>query len=157
MTDSQVSQDTAAGVISRVTGPLVRATGMSKAKLYEVVRVGEERLMGEIIELHGDEAAIQVYEETAGIAPGDPVFRTGRVMSVALAPGLLESIYDGYRDHLKTLKRLHKVSTLNEVLRLTQLTLVSSGISNQRSKLVTLLLEVTSLVRYKKLQLSNTR
>ncbi len=104
MTDSQVSQDTAAGVISRVTGPLVRATGMSKAKLYEVVRVGEERLMGEIIELHGDEAAIQVYEETAGIAPGDPVFRTGRVMSVALAPGLLESIYDGIQRPLKDIE-----------------------------------------------------
>ncbi len=67
---------------------------MSEAKLYEVVRVAEEKLMGEIIELHGDEAAIQVYEETAGVSPGDPVYRTGRTMSVALAPGLLESIYE---------------------------------------------------------------
>jgi len=94
----------AAGVIKRVTGPLVRATGMSEAKLYEVVRVSDEKLMGEIIELHGDEAAIQVYEETAGIAPGDPVYRTGRVMSVALAPGLLESIYDGVQRPLKTIE-----------------------------------------------------
>ena len=108
MTDSQVSQDTAAGVIARVTGPLVRATGMSEAKLYEVVRVGEEKLMGEIIELHGDEAAIQVYEETAGIAPGDPVFRTGRTMSVALAPGLLESIYDGVQRPLKDIEAVAK-------------------------------------------------
>lgn len=92
---SELHTDQAAGVISRVTGPLVRATGMKSAKLYEVVRVGEEKLMGEIIELHGDMAAIQVYEETAGIAPGDPVYRTGRTMSVALAPGLLTSIYDG--------------------------------------------------------------
>lgn len=96
----------AAGVIKRVTGPLVRATGMSEAKLYEVVRVSDEKLMGEIIELHGDEAAIQVYEETAGIAPGDPVYRTGRTMSVALAPGLLESIYDGVQRPLKTIEKI---------------------------------------------------
>ena len=97
---------TATGVIKRVTGPLVRATGMGQAKLYEVVRVSEEKLMGEIIELHGDEAAIQVYEETAGIAPGDPVYRTGRTMSVALAPGLLESIYDGVQRPLKTIEEV---------------------------------------------------
>ena len=97
---------TATGVINRVTGPLVRATGMGKAKLYEVVRVSDEKLMGEIIELHGDEAAIQVYEETAGIAPGDPVYRTGRTMSVALAPGLLESIYDGVQRPLKTIEEV---------------------------------------------------
>jgi V/A-type H+-transporting ATPase subunit A len=96
----------ATGVIKRVTGPLVRATGMSEAKLYEVVRVSDEKLMGEIIELHGDEAAIQVYEETAGIAPGDPVYRTGRTMSVALAPGLLESIYDGVQRPLKTIEEV---------------------------------------------------
>jgi V/A-type H+-transporting ATPase subunit A len=96
----------AAGVIKRVTGPLVRATGMSEAKLYEVVRVSDEKLMGEIIELHGDEAAIQVYEETAGIAPGDPVYRTGRTMSVALAPGLLTSIYDGVQRPLKTIEEI---------------------------------------------------
>lgn len=83
------------GVIERVTGPLVRASGMKEAKLYEVVYVSDEKLMGEIIELHGDVASIQVYEETAGVAPGNPVYRSGRTMSVALAPGLLESIYDG--------------------------------------------------------------
>lgn len=96
----------ATGVIKRVTGPLVRATGMGQAKLYEVVRVSDEKLMGEIIELHGDEAAIQVYEETAGIAPGDPVYRTGRTMSVALAPGLLESIYDGVQRPLKIIEEV---------------------------------------------------
>jgi len=100
MTNSQENTtakntDIPGGVIERVTGPLVRASGMSEAKLYEVVKVSEEKLMGEIIELHGDVAAIQVYEETAGIGPGDPVYRTGRTMSAALAPGLLESIYDG--------------------------------------------------------------
>lgn len=100
MTNSQEktvtkNTDIAGGVIERVTGPLVRASGMFEAKLYEVVKVSEEKLLGEIIELHGDTAAIQVYEETAGIGPGDTVYRTGRTMSVALAPGLLESIYDG--------------------------------------------------------------
>ena len=98
--------DIGGGAIVRVTGPLVRASGMSEAKLYEVVKVSEEKLLGEIIELHGDEAAIQVYEETAGIGPGDPVFRTGRTMSVALAPGLLESIYDGIQ------RPLHKIEEI---------------------------------------------
>lgn len=100
----QTTTEHATGTITRVTGPLVRASGMSEAKLYEVVRVSEEKLMGEIIELHGDEAAIQVYEETAGVGPGDPVYRTGRTMSVALAPGLLESIYDGVQRPLQTIE-----------------------------------------------------
>lgn len=91
----EVNTEEAVGVIERVTGPLVRVSGMSEAKLYEVVKVSEEKLLGEIIELHGDVASVQVYEETAGIGPGDMVYRTGRTMSVALAPGLLESIYDG--------------------------------------------------------------
>ncbi len=105
-TDTASHGDTKAGEILRVTGPLVRANGMHEAKLYEVVKVSEEKLLGEIIELHGDEAAIQVYEETAGIGPGDAVYRTGRTMSVALAPGLLESIYDGVQRPLKTLQEV---------------------------------------------------
>mgnify|MGYP001227475578 FL=1 len=106
MTKQETTQsgDIKAGVIERVTGPLVRANGMSEAKLYEVVKVSEEKLLGEIIELHGDTAAIQVYEETAGIGPGDVVYRTGRTMSVALAPGLLESIYDGVQRPLKKIE-----------------------------------------------------
>lgn len=103
-TETQTTTETKAGVIERVTGPLVRARGMSEAKLYEVVKVSEEKLLGEIIELHGDVAAIQVYEETAGIGPGDSVYRTGRTMSVALAPGLLESIYDGVQRPLKDIE-----------------------------------------------------
>ena len=95
---------TTTGAITRVTGPLVRASGMSEAKLYEVVKVSDELLLGEIIELHGDVAAIQVYEETAGIGPGDPVYRTGRTMSVALAPGLLESVYDGVQRPLEVIE-----------------------------------------------------
>jgi V/A-type H+-transporting ATPase subunit A len=102
--ETTTSAETASGVIERVTGPLVRANGMSEAKLYEVVKVSKEKLLGEIIELHGDVASIQVYEETAGIGPGDPVFRTERTMSVALAPGLLESIYDGVQRPLQKIE-----------------------------------------------------
>ncbi len=85
----------ASGVILRVAGPLVIANGMKDAKMFEVTRVGDERLMGEVIRLNGDEAAIQVYEETAGIGPGEPVELTGETMTVELGPGLLTSIYDG--------------------------------------------------------------
>jgi V/A-type H+-transporting ATPase subunit A len=104
MTVKAEATDIPGGVIERVTGPLVRARGMSEARLYEVVKVSEEKLMGEIIELHGDVAAIQVYEETAGIGPGDVVYRTGRTMSAALGPGLLESIYDGIQRPLKQIE-----------------------------------------------------
>lgn len=105
-THTTTHTDTKAGVIERVTGPLVRANGMSEAKLYEVVKVSDEKLLGEVIELHGDIASIQVYEETAGIGPGDVVYRTGRTMSVALAPGLLESIYDGVQRPLKDIEAI---------------------------------------------------
>ncbi len=105
-TNTPTTTEIAGGVITRITGPLVRATGMGEARLYEVVKVSEEKLLGEIIELHGDEAAIQVYEETAGISPGDAVYRTGRTMSVALAPGLLESIYDGVQRPLKKIEEV---------------------------------------------------
>ncbi|MGQ9708563.1 MAG: V-type ATP synthase subunit A [bacterium] len=83
------------GVIVKVSGPLVVASGMSGAKMYDMVRVSELRLLGEIIQLSGDEAAIQVYEETAGIGPGEPVYPTYEPLSVELGPGLLEQIYDG--------------------------------------------------------------
>ncbi|NLW45962.1 MAG: V-type ATP synthase subunit A, partial [Firmicutes bacterium] len=65
------------GIITRVSGPLVEAEGMSEAKMYEVVRVSDKRLIGEIIELRGDKASIQVYEETTGLGPGEPVYLTG--------------------------------------------------------------------------------
>lgn len=92
------------GKILKVSGPLVVANGMKDAQMYEVVRVSEEKLMGEIIELDGDNASIQVYEETTGIGPGDPVYRTGETMSVTLGPGLLESIYDGIQRPLKLIE-----------------------------------------------------
>ncbi len=83
------------GKIIKVSGPLVVAENMSEAKMYDVVRVSEKRLVGEIIELRGDHASIQVYEETAGLGPGEPVYSTGQALSVELGPGLMEAIYDG--------------------------------------------------------------
>ncbi len=93
------------GTVVKVSGPLVIANGMKSAKMYEVVKVSEEKLMGEIIELKGDEASIQVYEDTVGIGPGDPVYATGETMSVDLGPGLLTSIYDGIQRPLALIEK----------------------------------------------------
>ena len=82
------------GTIKKVAGPLVIAEGMRDANMFDVVRVSSQRLIGEIIEIHGDEASIQVYEETSGLGPGEPVESMGVPMSVELGPGLITSIYD---------------------------------------------------------------
>jgi len=92
------------GRILKVSGPLVIAEGMREANMFDVVRVGEARLVGEIIEMHGDRASIQVYEETAGIGRGDRVVSTGAPLSVELGPGLIGSIYDGIQRPLETMK-----------------------------------------------------
>lgn len=91
-------------VITKVAGPLVVASGMQQAKMYEVVRVANERLVGEVIELHGDTASIQVYEETSGVKPGEPVELTGQTLSVELAPGLMTSIFDGIQRPLELIE-----------------------------------------------------
>ena len=91
------------GVIYRISGPVVTATGIAP-RMYEVVRVGNEGLMGEVIELHGEQSVIQVYEETSGIEPGEPVIRTGQTLSVQLGPGLLTQIYDGIQRPLPKLE-----------------------------------------------------
>ncbi|MGN1467691.1 MAG: V-type ATP synthase subunit A [Ruminococcus sp.] len=83
------------GIIKKVAGPLVIAEGMRDANMFDVVRVSKQRLIGEIIEMHGDKASIQVYEETSGLGPGEPVESTGAPLSVELGPGLISSIYDG--------------------------------------------------------------
>ncbi|CCX59062.1 V-type ATP synthase subunit A [Blautia hydrogenotrophica] len=83
------------GTIKKVAGPLVIAEGMRDANMYDVVRVSNQRLIGEIIEMHGDQASIQVYEETSGLGPGEPVESTEMPLSVELGPGLISSIYDG--------------------------------------------------------------
>ncbi|MCD6521208.1 V-type ATP synthase subunit A [Candidatus Calescamantes bacterium] len=92
------------GKIVRVAGPLVIARGIPGAKMYDVVRVGNAGLVGEIIELKGDEASIQVYENTSGIGPGEPVITTGAPLSVELGPGLLTSIFDGIQRPLDVMR-----------------------------------------------------
>lgn len=91
------------GTIVKVAGPVVVATGMVGARMYDVVRVGEENLIGEIVELRGDQASIQVYEDTVGIGPGEVVVNTGAPLSVELGPGLISSIYDGIQRPLDAL------------------------------------------------------
>ncbi len=92
------------GRIVKISGPLVIAEGMAGSKMYDVVRVGQKRLIGEIIELRGDRASIQVYEETSGLGPGEPVVSTGWPLSVELGPGLVTSIFDGIQRPLNVLK-----------------------------------------------------
>ncbi|MDO8339262.1 MAG: V-type ATP synthase subunit A [Candidatus Burarchaeum sp.] len=93
------------GSLIKISGPVVVAEGMRGSKMYDVVKVGEEKLTGEIIRLSGDTATIQVYEDTAGIKPGEPVENTGEPLSVELAPGLLKSIYDGIQRPLEILMK----------------------------------------------------
>ena len=92
------------GTIIKVSGPLIVASGMADVQMYDVVRVSEKQLIGEVIELRGDQASIQVYEETGGIGPGEPVETTGAPLSVELAPGLIESIYDGIQRPLNLIR-----------------------------------------------------
>jgi len=92
------------GRIVKVSGPLVVAEGMADSKMFDVVRVSDKRLIGEIIELRGDKASIQVYEETSGLGPGEPVYSTGEPLSVELGPGLIGSIFDGIQRPLTLIR-----------------------------------------------------
>jgi len=94
------------GRIVKVAGPLVVAERMERAKIYDVVQVSDKKLMGEIIEMRGDEASIQVYEETGGLGVGEPVFLTGQPLTVELGPGLIESIYDGVQRPLNAIREI---------------------------------------------------
>ena len=94
------------GTITKVAGPLVIAEGMREANMFDVVRVSEQRLIGEIIEMHGDRASIQVYEETSGLGPGETVESTGIPLSVELGPGLIGSIFDGIQRPLEEIMRV---------------------------------------------------
>ncbi len=94
------------GKIIKVSGPLVIAEGMDEANVYDVVHVSDNRLIGEIIEMRGDRASIQVYEETTGIGPGDPVYTTGEPLSVELGPGLVEAMFDGIQRPLEPLRTI---------------------------------------------------
>ncbi|MDO4547120.1 MAG: V-type ATP synthase subunit A [Clostridia bacterium] len=94
------------GIITKVAGPLIVADNMGDATMYDVVRVSQAKLIGEIIELRGEHASIQVYEETAGIGPGEPVYSTGAPLSVELGPGLIESIFDGIQRPLTSIREV---------------------------------------------------
>ncbi|MDY6306050.1 MAG: V-type ATP synthase subunit A [Oribacterium sp.] len=104
------------GKIKKVAGPLVIATGMRDANMSDVVRVSDQKLIGEIIEMHGDQASIQVYEETSGLGPGEPVVSTGAPLSVELGPGLIGSIYDGIQ------------RPLNKIMEATNSNLLARGV-----------------------------
>ncbi len=109
-----------AGKTVKISGPLIIAEGMADAKLYDVVRVSEKGLIGEIIELRGDKASIQVYEETSGLGPGEEVYSTGEPLSAELAPGLLTSIFDGIQRPLTALyfkygDRISRGVTVNNI------------------------------------------
>ena len=94
------------GTIVKVAGPLIVAEGMADSTMYDVVRVSDKKLVGEIIELRGDRASIQVYEETSGLGTGEPVESTGEPMSVELGPGLIGSIFDGIQRPLDDIMKI---------------------------------------------------
>ena len=96
----------AIGKILKVSGPLVIAEGMRDANMFDVVRVSDKRLIGEIIEMHGDKASVQVYEETSGLGTGEPVESTGAPLSVELGPGLIGSIFDGIQRPLDDIMKV---------------------------------------------------
>src|ERR1700747_1841370 len=93
------------GIISRVSGPVVIASGLEGAQMFDVVRIGELGLVGEIIRLEGNKATVQVYEDTTGLRPGEKIINTKRPLSLQLGPGLLKSIYDGIQPPLDVLRQ----------------------------------------------------
>ena len=100
------------GKIVKVSGPLVVATGLQEANMADVVRVGEQGLIGEVLTMNGDTASIQVYEETSGLGPGAEVVTTGAPLSVELGPGLIENIYDGIQRPLEVIMETVKGNNL---------------------------------------------
>ena len=94
------------GTITKVSGPLVVAEGLGDANVSDVVRVGSQHLIGEILNMTGDKASIQVYEETSGLGPGAEVITTGMPLSVELGPGMLDNIYDGIQRPLPEMRKL---------------------------------------------------
>ncbi|UCH05204.1 MAG: V-type ATP synthase subunit A, partial [Candidatus Thorarchaeota archaeon] len=94
------------GRIESIAGPVVRCEGLTSVRMYEVVRVGEQQLIGEVIEVGEGTCTVQVYEETSGLTPGEPVVPTGDSLSVELGPGLLGSIYDGIQRPLPELREM---------------------------------------------------
>ena len=141
------------GKIIKVSGPLVVAEGMDEANIYDVVKVGEKGLIGEIIEMRGDKASIQVYEETTGIGPGDPVVTTGEPLSVELGPGLIESMFDGIQRPLDAFEGSSSITFLTKGVSVTSLNRERSGNFNLLLKLEMKLKLVMLLEQFKKLLL----
>ena len=135
------------GTILKVAGPLVIATGMRDANMYDVVRVSSERLIGEIIEMHGDQASIQVYEETQGLGPGEPVESMDVPLSVELGPGLMGSIYDGIQRPLNKIMEATGATCCPGALKLRRLTAAKNGILRRLQKPATKWKPATSSVR----------
>lgn len=117
------------GTIKKVAGPLVIAKGMRDANMYDVVRVSSQRLIGEIIEMHEDEASIQVYEETSGLRPGEPVESMEVPLSVELGPGLITSIYDGIQRPLDDIMKVAGSNNLKRGVEVPALKRDKNGIS----------------------------
>ena len=117
------------GKIVKVSGPLVVASGLSEANMADVVRVGEQHLIGEILTMSGDSAAIQVYEETSGLGPGAEVVTTGAPLSVELGPGLIENIYDGIQRPLEVIRRRRAATSCRAARRSPRSTARRSGTS----------------------------
>jgi len=101
-----MAAQTIVGKVEKVAGPLVVAGGMGGAKMFELVRVGNDRLIGEIIRLELDTASVQVYEDTAGLTVGDPLVKTGLPLSLELGPGILDGIYDGIQRPLERIQTM---------------------------------------------------
>ena len=106
MVDFRSEKESDFGYVHKVAGPLVVAKNMSGAEMYELVRVGLEKLVGEVIKLDGTTASIQVYEDTSGLSLGDPVQRTRKPLSVELGPGIMNNIFDGIQRPLKDICEL---------------------------------------------------
>ena len=103
MAEKLTNEKISTGTIVKVAGPLITASGMGESQMYDVVRVSDKHLVGEIIELRGDVASVQVYEDTSGIGPGEPVFTTGEPLSVELGPGIMGMIFDGIQRPLSSI------------------------------------------------------
>ena len=124
------------GKIVKVSGPLIVAENMGDSKMYDVVRVSDTKLIGEIIELRGDKASIQVYEETSGLGPGENVYSTGYPLSVELAPDLSKVFTTVFNARLKNLKRLR--ATVFQGVSISPLsTTIKNGVSCRRKKQAT--------------------
>ena len=122
------------GVIKRIYGPVVEGKDIPNANLYDVVKVGSQGLMGEIIKIVGDTSVIQVYEDTSGLKPGEAVENTGEPMSVELGPGILTNIYDGIQRPLRLIEEKEKAFSFSEEFLFLLLTEKEMGFQSNSKK-----------------------